>query len=34
MMVLVTCKNKKDPLKLKALEWSQDFSHCKSMDIV
>ena len=33
MVVLVTCKNKDDPLKLKALELSQHFSHCKSMEI-
>ena len=31
MVVLVTCKNK-DPFELKALEWSQNFSNCKSMD--
>ena len=29
MVVLVTCKNEEDPLKRKALEWSQHFSHCK-----
>ena len=33
MIVLVTCKNKEDPLKLKVLEWSQNFSHCKSAEI-
>ena len=33
MHVLATCKNKKDPIKMKALECSQDFSHYKSMGI-
>ena len=33
MVVLVTCKNKEDQLKLKALEWSQHISHCKSLEI-
>ena len=34
MHVLVTCKNnKEDPIKKKALECSQDSSHCKSMGI-
>ena len=33
MVVLVTCKNKKDQLELKALEWSQYLFHCKSMEI-
>ena len=30
MVVLVTCKNE-DPSKMKALEWSQHFSHYKYM---
>ena len=30
-ILVVTCKNEKDPFKMKALEWSQHFSHCKSM---
>ena len=30
-VVIITCKNEKDPFKMKALEWSQHFSHCKSM---
>ena len=25
MVVIVTCKNEKDPFKMKALEWSQAF---------
>ena len=33
MVVLVTCKNEEDPSKMKALEWSQHFSHYKSMGI-
>ena len=33
MHVLVTCKNEEDPIKMKALECSQDFSHYKSMGI-
>ena len=33
MHVLVTCKNKKNPIKMKALECSQDFFHYKSMGI-
>ena len=32
MHVLVTCKNEDDS-KMKELEWSQDFSHYKSMGI-
>ena len=31
--VLVTCKNEKDPIKMKVLECSQHFSHYKSMGI-
>ena len=26
MVVLVTCKNKEDPIKMKALEWPQHYS--------
>ena len=33
MVGLVTCKNEEDPSKMKALEWSQYFSHYKSMGI-
>ena len=33
MHVLDTCKNEEDPIKKKALECSQDFSHYKSMGI-
>ena len=33
MVVLVTCNNEEDPLKTKALEWPQHFSHNKSMGI-
>ena len=33
MVVLVTCKNKEDPIEIKALEWPQHFSHYKSMGI-
>ena len=33
MVVLVTCKNNEDPLKMKAPECSQYFSHNKSMEI-
>ena len=32
MAVLVACKNDEDPLKMKALESSQHFSHYKSME--
>ena len=33
MHVLDTCKTEEDPIKMKALECSQDFSHYKSMGI-
>ena len=33
MVLFVTCKNEEDPLKMKALEWSQHIYHCKSMQI-
>ena len=33
MHVLVTCKNEEDPIKIKAQECPQDFSHYKSMGI-
>ena len=33
MHALVNCKNEEDPIKMKALECSQDFSHYKSMGI-
>ena len=33
MVDLVTCKNETDPFKSKALEWAQQFSHYKSMEI-
>ena len=33
MIVLVTCKNKEDPLKIKALDWSQYFSNYKAIKI-
>ena len=33
MHVLDSCKNEEDPIKKKALECSQDFSHYKSMGI-
>ena len=33
MAGLVICKNEEDPSKMKALEWSQHFSHYKSMGI-
>ena len=33
IVVLLVCKNEEDPLKLKALEWSQHFSHYKSLEI-
>ena len=33
MVGLITCKNEEDPSKMKALEWSQHFSHYKSMGI-
>ena len=25
MVVLVTCKNEEDPIKMRALEWPQDY---------
>ena len=31
MDVLVTCKYEEDPIKMKALEWTQHFSHYNSM---
>ena len=30
---LITCRNKEDPIKMKALECSQDFSHYKTLGI-
>ena len=33
MGVIVTCKTEEDPFKMEVLEWSQKFSHCKSMQI-
>ena len=33
IVVLVTCRNEEDPSKMKAIEWSQHFSHYKSMGI-
>ena len=33
MHVLLTCKNEVDQIKMKELEYSQDFSHYKSMGI-
>ena len=33
MEVLVTCKNEEDPFKNEGTEWSQQISHCKSMQI-
>ena len=33
MVGLVICKNEEDPSKMTALEWSQYFSHYKSMGI-
>ena len=33
MVGLVICKNEEDPSKNEALEWSQHFSHYKSMGI-
>ena len=32
--VLVTCKNKEDLIKMKALEWSQDFPHYNPMGAI
>ena len=34
MDVLVTCKNKEDPIKMKPLEWSQDFPHYNPMGAI
>ena len=34
MVVLVTCKNEEDPIKIKALEWPQYFPHYKSMEAI
>ena len=34
MHVLVICKNEEDPIKMKALEWPQHFSHYKPMGIL
>ena len=31
MDVLVTCKYEEDPIKMKALEWTQHFPHYNSM---
>ena len=31
MVVLVTCKNDEDQFKMNGLEWSQHFSHYKSL---
>ena len=33
MVGLVICKNEEDPFKMKVLEWSQHFSHYKSLGI-
>ena len=33
MAVLVICKNKEDPFKMRAIEWAQHFSHYKYMGI-
>ena len=33
IVVLLICKNEYDPLKMRALEWSQQYSHYKSMVI-
>ena len=33
MRGLVSCKNEDVSIKMKALQWSQHFSHCKSMGI-
>ena len=33
MGVQITCKNEEDPFKMKVLEWSQQISHCKTMQI-
>ena len=34
MVCLFTCKNEEDPSKMKVLEWSQHFSHYKSLGII
>ena len=34
MIVLVTCKNEDDPIKMNALEFSQHCSYWKSIEIV
>ena len=34
MVVLVTCKNKEEPVKNKELEWSQDFPHYNPMGAI
>ena len=34
IVVLVTCKNEEGSFKMKELEWSQYFSHYKSMGIL
>ena len=31
MVVLVTCKNKEEPIKNEELEWSEDFPHYNPM---
>ena len=33
IVVFIVCKNEEDPFKLKALEWSQHFSHYKTIEI-
>ena len=33
MSVFVTCKNEEDPFKMKVLDWSQQISNCKFMQI-
>ena len=33
MFGLVICENEEDPSKMKVLDWSQHFSHYKSMGI-
>ena len=34
MFIIITCKNKEDPIKMKALECLQHVSHYKSMGIL
>ena len=34
MVVLVTCKNKEEQIKMKELEWSQDFPHYNPMGAI